>query len=304
VIVIRRLVNRRAVRLALAGALLLAGGMTALADGQRAPRNAAAKERANPNHPGNDPNHPLKDPAKDPGPNPGQVPEEQRKSDGTPAIGYADGNWPWGELLYGKTYPTTLTITNKCKTPETVGIFVTGLPYISLPPTATVPAEGELELPINIVTPPKPNILLTGHETLPEHGIFGEIEGEIVIWHPWRFNPDCLPKRESYKASGHIHFDVTPPPAPPVPEKIAGAGPCQVWWNTGARPATLKEDQDCIAEIRNLAATYRLRVLQPLVDRAPSEWGWLPSAEQIAQMSIEECLGMKAKAQAQLEKQR
>lgn len=257
-----------------------------------------------PNTPAGNPNHPLKDPSTDPGPKPEKDVPEERSTDGTPAITFAEGDWPWGELLYGKTYPTEITITNDCWSAETVGIFVSNLPYVTLPSSVTVPAKGKLNVPINIVTPPEPKLLLTGREKIPEHGIFGTVEGEIVAWHPWTADPECMPKRESYKATGHIHYDLTPPPPPPAPEKIAGAGSCQVWWNTGARPATLKEDQDCTAEIRDLAATYRLRVLQPLVDRAPSEWGWLPSAEQIAQMSIDECLGMKAKAQAQLEKQR
>ena len=301
-------------RVALVAALALQPGWEVAAQQQKPPPSrASAKEgdarpgrsaRNDPTHPGNNPNHPLKDPAKDPGPNPGQLPEEQRSSDGSPGIMYSDGDWRWGELLYGKTYPTKLTIRNECWSDESVGIFVTNLPYVTLPSSVTVPAKSTLDVPINIVTPPEPNLVLTGREQIPLHGIFGTVEGEIVVWHPWRFDPSCLPNRESYKATGHIHYDLTPPPAPPSPEKTAGAGPCQVWWNTGERPPQVKSEEECTDPLRQLASAYRSRVLQSQVERAPSEWGWLPSVEQIAQMSIEECLGMKAKAQAQLEKQR
>lgn len=267
-------------------------------------RDARKKALADPTTALGNPNHPLKDSSTDPGPNPDKEAPDDRYADGSPVITHAEGNWPWGELLYGKTYPTSLTIKNDCWSDETVGIFVTNLPYISLPASVTVPARSSLDVPITIVTPPPPNLILTGRETIPEHGIFGDVQGEVVVWHPWTAEPECKPNRESYKASGHIHYDLTPPPPPPSPEKIAGAGPCHVWWNTGQRPATVKEDQDCSMEIRELAAAYRLRVLQPVVDRAPAQWAWLPSAEQIGQMSIGECLAMKSKAQAQMEKQR
>lgn len=270
-----------------------------------APATGARKKMLeDPSTPAGNPNHPLKDSATDPGPNPDANAPDDRFSDGSPVIRHAEGNWPWGELLYGKTYPTKLTIRNDCWSDETVGIFVTNLPYISLPASVTVPARSSLDVPVDIVTPPPPNLILTGRETIPEHGIFGDVQGEVVVWHAWTAEPECMPNRESYKASGHIHYDLTPPAAPPSPEKIAGAGPCQVWWNTSERPATLQDDQDCTSEIRDLAAAYRARVLQPLADRAPAAWAWLPSVDQIRQMTIEQCLAMKVKAQAQLERQR
>ena len=270
-----------------------------------APATGARKKMLeDPSTPAGNPNHPLKDPATDPGPNPDKDAPDDRFSDGSPVIRHTAGNWPWGELLYGRTYPTTLTIRNDCWSDETVGIFVTNLPYISLPASATVPARSSLDVPIDIVTPPPPNLILTGRETIPEHGIFGDVQGEVVVWHAWTAEPECMPNRESYQASGHIHYDLTPPATPPSPEKIAGAGPCQVWWNTGERPPQVKDDAECVDPIRRLASEYRSRVLQSHVDRAPGAWSWLPAVDETGQMSIEQCLAMKAKAQAQLERQR
>lgn len=308
----RRRSTHLAARVALAAVLALSGWDVAAFQQKPPPKPAgrtAGTERdarplrgarEDPSHPGNDPNHPLKDPMKDPGPDPGQVPEEQRKSDGTPAIQYAAGDWPWGELLYGKTYPTKLTIKNECWSDETVGIFVTNLPYISLPGSVTVPARSSKDVPIDIITPPPPNLILTGRETIPEHGIFGEVEGEIVVWHPWRFDPSCSPNRETYKARGHIHYDLTPPPPPPSPERIAGAGPCQVWWNTGQRPPQVKDDRECLEPIRQLASDYRSRVLQTHVDRSPAAWAWLPVVDQIGTMEIGALIAMKHRAHEQI----
>jgi hypothetical protein len=144
-------------------------------------------------------------------------------------------------------------------------------------------------------------VLLTGHENLP-HGIFDTIEGSVVVWHPFTPGPPhCMANRTKYSVAGHVHFDPSPPPDKRGPEKIAGATPCQVWWNTGQRPATLDKDQDCTEEIRALAKSYRDRVLQPLVDRDPAAWQWLPGSDAVGTMSIEELLAMKNRAQRLIE---
>lgn len=36
----------------------------------------------------------------------------------------ASYDWAWGELMYGRTYSATLTIENKCKTPQVVTFFI------------------------------------------------------------------------------------------------------------------------------------------------------------------------------------
>lgn len=287
----------------LTAALVLAIAALAPSLAEAQPRATANREdarpsralRDDPNHPGNNPKHPLKDPKVDPGPGRHDSPDG-----GTPAVQSSSANWPWGELVYGKTYNTTLTVTNDCWQAETVGVFVTNLPYVTLPPSVTVPPRSSKDFPIAIVTPPEPKLVLTGRETIPPHGIFGDIKGEVVLWHPWTFDPQCFPKRESYQASGHIHYDLTKPAdGPPSREKIAGADACQVWWNTGQRPAQITSDDECTNRIRTLAADYRQYYLQPLAARAPGAWQWLPAPDRITGLSVGELLAMKAKADAQ-----
>jgi hypothetical protein len=72
-------------------------------------------------------------------------------------------------------------------------------------------------------------------------------------------------------------------------------------WNTGQRPANLGKDQDCTDAIRKLAFEYRTRVLQGPVDRNQAAWSWLPSPDAVGGMSIGELLGMKTRAQAQMD---
>ena len=226
--------------------------------------------------PKSDRDHPVKDPKRDPG--------ADTRGFGLD-IGAADvthraGDWPWGELFYGKEYPATLKITNDCRGTETVSIFVNGLPYLSVPTSVTVPGKSSKDVPVTIKTPPPPMPMLTGLPDEPkmDPNAFTDIQGNVVVWHPWAGK--CLPKRTQYSASGHIHYDPPkPPPSDPdakLPEKIAGAGACQVWWNTGQRPLQVKSEDECTARMQTLAAEYRSRVLQGHVDRAPGAWQWLP----------------------------
>jgi hypothetical protein len=245
---------------------------------------------------GKDPDHPMKSPD-----DPGEAWNNPRRADGTPSIRQSVGDWEWGELVYGNTYPTKLTVTNKCDTPETAIITVNDLPYLDIAKQVRVPAKSSIEVEAKITTPPPPNIVLTGHETLPEGGLFEDIkDASVVIWHPWN-PPHCMPKRETYNVTGHIHFPQDDPDAGgggPQPQKILTADPCTVYWNTGQPPPGLEED--CTEKMRALAVHYRERILASLVKTAPAEWEWLPSAAEIRAMSTEEMLAFKARTESQI----
>lgn len=246
--------------------------------------------------PQNDPDFPLRSPN-----DPGDAWNNPRRADGTPSIRLAAGDWEWGELVYGETYPTKLTVTNKCETPETATITVNDLPYLEIAKQVTVPARSSIDVEAKITTPPPPNIILTGHETLPEDGIFEDIkDASVVIWHPWN-PPHCMPKRETYNVTGHIHFPPDDPgggAADPQPQKLLTADPCTVYWNTGQPPPDLEED--CTEKMRVLALHFRERILAGLAERSPGDWDWLPSALEIRAMSVPELLGFKARAESQI----
>jgi hypothetical protein len=259
-----------------------------------------------------DPNHPLKDGKADPGDAWGTP----RRGDGTPGVAAGTGNWPWRELYYDRTYQAELKVTNDCETPQRATIFVKS-PYVSMPPSVLVPGKGERLVPVTITMPPTPPApLRTGLPGEPGWGwvqppsfipapgqvvppfhqpYYADIDEEaVVIWHPW--TAKCLPARESYHSTGHIHFNPPPPGSGPSgPERIAEVDPCDVWWNTEERPPNAKED--CTARMRELAAGFVAALQQEYGPDAA--WAWLPGAARIAEMSIAELLEMKKTAESQ-----
>jgi hypothetical protein len=263
---------------------------------KRGDSRAARDNRKDPNHPGNNPDHPLKDPTKDPG---ADITDPNKSGQSDVLVLGGVGEWPWGELVYDQKYPTRLTVKNDCWSAETVGIFVNELPYISLPASVTVPPRSTRDVPFTINTPPPPPIPLGVPGTPKFHAAdaFIDVKGSVVLWHPWRFDPECKPMREEYKVAGHIHFQPASGDEGGGAERIASPDACQVMWNTGLRPANLGKEQDCTDAIRKLAFEYRTRVLQALVDRDRATWAWLPAPEAIGAMSIEDLLAMKTRAQ-------
>ena len=266
---------------------------------------AAAQQQAY--DPRTDPDHPLKNVDVDPG----EGWENHRRADGTPNVATTRANWPWGDLYYDDNYPSKLIISNTCKARQPVHLFVNNLPYISLPSAVTVPGEGQLEVEIKIDTPPEPAPPIMAGPNPPGWGWvkpppmiraavdaptfhqpnFVNIQGNVVAWHPWI--GDCLPARDVYAVSGHIHFR---PPEPEDPSSKDEPALCEAYWKLGRPPADL-EDEDCTERIRQLATHYRERVLAPYELRAPKRWDWLPSSEEIQQMSIDDLLVMKARAE-------
>ena len=259
------------------------------------PRTDPRSDRYDPNYdPSTDPGHPSRQDQ-----DPGEAWDNPRRADGTPGIRTASGDWVWGELRYGTSYKTKLKLTNKCTNPETVTLTTSNLPWISVPGKVTIPGKSSVDLDITIVIPPMPKItFLTGHENLGPDPFFVDIKGdkeELKVWHPW--NGDCLPKREIYKVSGHIHPGEPDSDSDPGPQRLATTPPCRVWWNTGERPAQAKED--CTDSFRKFAVHYREKIVQGFATRDPAAWAWLPSSPQIRDMSASELLAMKQRADAQ-----
>lgn len=267
--------------------------------------------------PNTDASHPLKNKDQDPGNNW----DNNRRADGTPNVKQKKGNWNWGEMYYGGTYNTKLIVTNECNSIEPVTVFVNNLPYIkNLQENLMVP-PGSHELDVTIETPPEPDpplrLGLPGEPTLeswghvdfsgifiapgqspPHQPNFEQVDGEVVLWHPWGQN--CTPVRETYKASGHIHFRPPKPEPPPSgPEKLAETDVCEVYWKTGSPPGQIASD-DCTEKIRALAIEYFASFLGPYIADAPEQWRWLPGQEALNQMSIGDLLAVKMRAEKQI----
>ena len=109
----------------------------------------------------------------------------------------------------------------------------------------------------------------------------------------------CLPAAASVTVVAHVHWTFVPPPGA---EKTAGADVCTTWWNTGERPRNSDPDPEarCTGTIRELAANYRARALEPLRAQQPAAWHWLPTTDQIGSMSIDDLLLMKQRALQQI----
>lgn len=224
-------------------------------------------------------------------------------------VEHRTGKLEFEPLHSGGRYTMPLTIENNCPSDQTVSIFVNGLADLKLdisgcnysgtdrkscakivPPGITeVAGTIETERFVYYVDPMFPNAPRP----------FKRFSGDIVLFHA--ATNDCRARRDQYAVQYEVHAMqgyVEPPP--PGPEKTVGAGPCQVWWNTGRRPDMLKPEQKCETEIRPLAAGYRERVLPPHITSAPAEWAWLPTPDQIMRMSSEDLVAMKLRAEAQI----
>ena len=271
----------------------------------------------------NDPDHPLKG-EEDPGSawdgaNVNNWHDDHKE---TPPIRNATGNWPWGEMFYDKTYETELVATNRCPTPQTVYITVHDLPYLKgLPDQVDVPGDSEVDLPVTIETPPEPDPPINPTPFDPSGPGFGwvqppdlppqpnpfdptapkwhqpnflPVKGRVVLWHPWKDN--CQPRRVTYNADGHIHFnppDDTPPDR--GPEKLATPDPCTVYWLTGEEPPNL-DDQDCTETFRGLAIAFLETVIAPRAAEDPDAWGWTPTVDQLQSMPSDELLAFRDRA--------
>lgn len=273
-------------------------------------------------NPYTDPLHPTKNPDVDPGPGWDFRPEKP-PADQSPGVRASTADWEWGERYYDSQFDTTLVITNNCKSPQPVSIFIYDLPFLTLPSHLTVP-PGQTAVVGKVKLPPEPPPPLRlglpgepgwGHvdygKALGPNPVFpfpppklhqpnfAKIAGRVVTWHPWSpgSGDNCYPKRQTYHVSGHIHFRPPPPEGDGGPEKIASPGVCQVYWNTGVPPAQLK-DKDCTAEMRELARNFRERVLPSYVFNSPGDWLWLPDGKAIGAMRIQDLLAMKARASA------
>lgn len=266
-----------------------------------------------------DPDHPLKG-DQDPGSawdasNLGNWHDDHRE---TPPIRNASGNWPWGEMFYGREYETTLVAKNRCDAPQTVNVFVHDLPYLKgLPTQVEVPALSEVDLPVTIETPPEPDPPINPTPFDPSAPGFGwvpppdlppqpnpfdptapkwhqpnflPVKGRVVLWHPWKGN--CQPRRVTYHADGHIHFNPPDDSADRGPEKLATPDPCAVYWNTGEPPPGL-EGRDCTETFRGLAVALLERVVTPRAAADPDTWSWIPTVADVQSMSADELLAVR-----------
>jgi hypothetical protein len=263
-----------------------------------------------------DPNHPLKNPTKDPG---AKWEGNQGSNLNNTQVDSGKGDIDWGEKYYEAAFVQPIRVTNRCKTPQPVGIFVNNLP-LTLPPVHLAPpgesvVVGNVQLP---AAPPPP--FRTGAPGEPGWGHvdfgpiifpagmvpppqihqpnFGTVEGTVVLWHPW--GPDCNGARITYSVTGHMHFKPPPPPGGGGgPERLATPDVCEVWWNLGEPPAQYK-GEDCTEKFRELARRFNDKVLPPYIHNAPQKWDWLPTVPEVAVMTGPELLNMKAVAEAVL----
>jgi len=226
-----------------------------------------------------------------------------------PDVEHRAWKWEFGdELLTGMKYTTKLTIENACESDQTVSVFTIGLKELTFPELAgcalpmpdkscavTVP-PGTKEVAGLIESDPKFYYVDPMARFIAPRP-FTRVNGTVVVFHA--ATQDCLPRRDEYQTQLELHHlrgAIPPPPA--GPEKIVGAGPCQVWWNTEEKPDMLEDHQKCEPEIRPLAIGYRERILAPHIQKAPADWVWLPTSQQMLAMSSEELVAVKVRAEA------
>lgn len=238
------------------------------------------------------------------------VPGAKVEDPGATAVPTSQWTWRFGDIVSGLKYESKLTVENRCPAPQTVSVFIYGSQEIQLPAIGcagyATPKTCSVTLP-----PGSTDIAALFESDVDWYYVdplaraitprpFRKVSGEIVLYHP--ANGDCPERRESYTLGANLFAQRgDPPPPPPEPERFAGAGFCDVWWNTGQKPPQLPPDEDCRDEIRPLAISYVERVLARHATAFPDDWSWLPSREQIAGMSAAEMVALKQRAERQLE---
>jgi hypothetical protein len=221
------------------------------------------------------------------------IPAGAQNAAGPPtAPGPATHGLDLGELYFGFKYkPSWFHITNDCPYEVTVFIDVYDLPFMTIPEVIRA-KPGENSIEYQITTPPPPPMpVFTPVAPLP-HGIYAPIKGTIVIENPEVFAcPPCKKGVKIIEVTGHLHWPVLAPP--PGPEVLD----CGLFWRQGREPPPNLRDI-CEDPIRGFAALYVSVELDPYVQADPAAWAWLPSPDAILEMSIEELIAMKRRAEA------
>jgi hypothetical protein len=226
-----------------------------------------------------------------------------------PDVTHTQWDWKFGRLVAGLQYTFPLEINNACRSDQVVTVFINGLNDLTLDlngcrlggetrTCAKVVPPGVTEVPGTIAPETffyYPDPFAPAATPRP----FRRLAGTLVLFH--EKTDTCAPARDEYNVVYEVDAqEGTVPPPPGGPERIAGAGPCQVWWNTGQRPEMIERDEQCDAEIRALAFGYVTRILVSQAAASAGDWSWLPTGEQIMRMSGRELVALKARAEAQV----
>jgi hypothetical protein len=224
-------------------------------------------------------------------------------------VEHRSGTVTLGQLSTGTLYSIPLTVENRCDHAQTVSVFVNGLAdltfslagctlHVAQKSCATIVPPGTTQIRGSIKPAPIFYYIDPRMPELPPPTV-NRFSGEIIILHAQQ--GDCQARRDQYQVEYEVRALLGKiPPPPGGPEHMVGAGPCQVWWNTGERPDMLGPEDRCEGEIRPLAVGYRERVLPPYIAADPAAWNWLPESEALLQMSSEALVAMKLRAEAQL----
>ena len=209
--------------------------------------------------------------------------------------------WDWsalGPLQYDSTYTGTMRLSNNCKVPATFKI-TPEVPGMTHSGDVTILPGASMDIVLTLRTLNRPAAPTEIDRTDPANPVRrwrAAMRGRIRVAYAGHEDADYI--CHGMTGITLVFARLEHAELAPRKEKIVRPDDCAVWWNTGQRPPnnpTLSEEQ-CVATIRKLAADYRERALAPLAKQDPQKWAWLPSAEQIASMSISELLAMKARA--------
>lgn len=231
-----------------------------------------------------------------------------------------NADWEWGERYFSQEFKVSLRLLNDCETRQLVIINASSVPYLTIEKEVYVSQKstkvvlGTVKLPDPPQPPPvqpfggqwfgwvePPTIGPQPLGTPPpifHQPNFSPIEGVVIATHaamPDGANAVCNPMQTRYNLAGHMHW------GPPDPEEedtgpttLARTDPCVVWWNTGEEPA--QAHGECRASMQLLAERFLLKVVPDYWRNAPKEWAWLEDFGGVSDKSIDELLGMKARA--------
>ena len=222
--------------------------------------------------------------------------------------GVAD--WDFGPVFRDRDYPVTMPVENNCRLPQSftitypTGIMLDGPTTVEVPPKSKV----DVQMMLTMTQPPMPSGPFPAGLSLNCY----DLSDTLTLVHPEekittaRSEYVCHEMTRTLTISMYVHAHGSPDPADPPGGGggSGGGGPqgtdktCEIYWNSNdffATPA-LRDPEQCLDEIRALAVEFFGPMLESRRASEPAAWDWVPTADEIGQLSVAELKALKARA--------
>ena len=242
---------------------------------------------------------------------------KKKREEDQNVTGIAD--WNIGQVYRGAVYPVSFPLTNHCRVPITATISYPERIPLSGPETVEVPAKTTVKVAMTLSfkgadkdIPSGPNVLNFNFQCVPEDdGLWikhSEVAGGTKVTPAGTWTYVCGAVKQAYTLHLHLHWR---PPSdkndgggggggkPKPPKKPASPTCTNLWfYNEFLSKGGAKSPADCRPDLAEQLRALITRDIPPFASRNPSAWSWVPDPASVDQMSVEEMLSVKARAQS------